>query len=145
MATLAFLVAACLDPVQAALVLAILVAYRGSQPIMLAGVVAAVVSETVMMLAVSGYVWGELIAPRVVAALLQAAVLFWCVSIVRSAARSASAALGGSRLSSSGGTASLEAQTIDAQGSRPGRLAAWRIGSHARRYFMGLLKRKLQP
>ena len=37
MVTLAFLIAACLDPVQAALVLAIVVAYRGPLPIVVAG------------------------------------------------------------------------------------------------------------
>lgn len=83
MATLAFVLAAFLDPVQAAIVLAVVLVHRGSQPIVVAGVVAAVVSETVMALAADGYVWGELIGPRAVSALLQAAVLCGVVRFIR--------------------------------------------------------------
>src|SRR5262245_18498572 len=76
MVTVAFLLAAFLDPVQAALVLAVLLLYRGPQPILVAAAAAAVASETVIMLAAADYMWGELIAPRLVASLMQA-VLIW--------------------------------------------------------------------
>lgn len=78
------IVLAVLDPVQAGIVLAIILIYRGTLPIIVAGVIAAVASETVMALAADGYVWGEFILPRVVSSLMQAAVLCWIVRAVRS-------------------------------------------------------------
>jgi hypothetical protein len=84
MATLAFLLAAFLDPVQAGIVLAVVLVHRGPLPVIVAGVAAAAVSETVMALAADGYTWGELIAPRMVASLLQATALWWVVRLVRS-------------------------------------------------------------
>jgi uncharacterized membrane protein YeaQ/YmgE (transglycosylase-associated protein family) len=95
MATLTFLLAAFLDqarivlatfldPVQAGIALAVVLVYRGALPAIVAGVVAAVVSETVLALAAAGYTWGEWFAPRVVSSLLQAAVLCWVVRLVRS-------------------------------------------------------------
>ena len=60
MVTLAFLVAACLDPVQAApSARSSFIAYRGPQPVLAAGAAAALATETVMALAAAGYVWGE--------------------------------------------------------------------------------------
>src|SRR5687768_825344 len=109
MVTLAFLIAACLDPVQAALVLALVIAYRGPLPIVAAGTAAALITETVMTLAAADYAWGELIAPRLVAALAQAAVAVLAVWAVRGAARSAGAALGIGRLAADGGSAALDA------------------------------------
>jgi hypothetical protein len=94
MVTLEFLMAACLDPVQAALVLALVVVYRGPLPTVAAGCAAALIAETVMALAADGYVWGELFAPRLVAALLQAVVAVAAVWAVRQVARSAGVALG---------------------------------------------------
>src|SRR5262249_46494185 len=106
MVTLEFLVAASLDPVQAALVLAFVIACRGFEPVLISGVAAALVTETIMALAAPDYVWGELIAPRLVAALLQAVVLVLVLWAVRRAARSAAAALG--RLASGGSTPNVE-------------------------------------
>ena len=83
MATLAFVLAAFLDPVQAGVVLAVILVHRGALPVVVAGVFAAVVSETVMALAADAYVWGEFILPRVVSSLMQAAVLCWIVRAVR--------------------------------------------------------------
>jgi len=83
MATLAFVLAAFLDPVQAGIVLGVILVHRGPLPIIVAGAIAAVVSETVMVLAADDYMWGELIAPRVVSSLLQAAVLCWLVRFIR--------------------------------------------------------------
>jgi uncharacterized membrane protein YeaQ/YmgE (transglycosylase-associated protein family) len=84
MATLSFVLAAFLDPVQAGLVLAVILVHRGSLPVIVAGIIAALVSETVMALAADGYVWGEFILPRAVSSLMQAAVLCWIVRAVRS-------------------------------------------------------------
>jgi hypothetical protein len=83
MAGLAYLLAVFLDPVQAALVLAIVLAYRGPQPVIVAGTVAAAVSEAIMVAAASGYPWGEFVLPRLVACLMQAAVLHWIVRAIR--------------------------------------------------------------
>ena len=142
MVTLAFLVAACLDPVQAALVLALVIACRGFQPILVAGAAGAIVTETVMSLAAPEYVWGELLAPRLVAALLQAAVSVLVIRMVWSAARSAGAAIGVSRLSASDGTSSCGVLQ-----SRPAsrRMPLWHLQSYARRRLDGLRQRKMQP
>jgi hypothetical protein len=79
MASLAYLLAVALDPVQAALVLAIVLAYRGPHPVIVGGTVAAAASEAIMVAAASGYPWGELVLLRLVACLMQAAVLHWIV------------------------------------------------------------------
>jgi len=139
MATLAFLVAACLDPVQAVLVLAFVVAYRGVQPILVAGAAAALVTETTMALAASGYVWGELIAPRLVAALMQAAVLLLAVRIVRGVAGCAGGVIGGGRLFSGARTAAFE--VLESR-SAPRRIAPWLTRSHLRRHLARLRRRK---
>lgn len=148
MATLAFLRDAGLDPVQAALVLVIVLVYRGSEPILVAGTAAAVIAETVMALAADGYTWGEWIAPRLVSAVLQATVLFWTVSLVRSVARSVMAGSGGvadesgvDRLSG-GGATTLGAFDAHAPSRRP---APWHMRSHVRRRTYKLRERKLQP
>ena len=137
MVTLAFLVAACLDPVQAALVLVVVLAYRGPQPVLVAGAAAALATETVMALAASGYVWGELIAPRLVAALLQAAALVVVVRLVRSAARG-HGALGAGRLAQGGASAALEAPRRLRR--RPGT-----CGPTPSAAFRSCSKRKMQP
>jgi len=139
MVTLAFLIAACLDPVQAALVLALVIAYRGPLPIVAAGAAGALITETVMMLAAPDYVWGELIAPRLVAALAQAAVAVLAVWAVRGAARSAGAALGIGWLATDGGSAAL-----DALEPRPvsARMALWHMRSYARRRISELRGKK---
>jgi hypothetical protein len=82
METLAFIVAAFLDPLQAGIVLAVLCLYHRSMPILVAALVAVVASETIMAFAGPGYMWGELIAPRLLAALLQASTLFWVVRFI---------------------------------------------------------------
>jgi hypothetical protein len=137
MVTLAFLVAACLDPVQAALVLVVVLAYRGPQPVLVAGAAAALATETVMALAASGYVWGELFAPRLVAALLQAAALVVVVRIVRSAAKGTGAALGAGRLAQGGASAALEAPP-----PAPPPTAPWHMRSYAARRISGLQQNK---
>jgi hypothetical protein len=83
MATLAFLLAAFLDPVQAALVLVVALAYRGPLPILVAGATAALVAETFMLLVFADYPWGQWIAPRLVAALWQAVILCWVAASLR--------------------------------------------------------------
>jgi hypothetical protein len=75
MATLEFLLAAILDPVQAALVLALILAYRGPLPIVVVATAAAVASETVTVLAAADFAWGETLLPRLIASLVQTAVL----------------------------------------------------------------------
>jgi hypothetical protein len=82
MAMLEFLLAALLDPVQAALVLAVVLAYRGPLPVPVAAVAAAVASETIMAVAGADYTWGEMLAPRLASSLAQAAVLCWIVGLV---------------------------------------------------------------
>jgi hypothetical protein len=83
MATLDFVLSAFLDPVQAAIVLAVILIHRGAQPVVVAGVVAALLAETVMALAADAYLWGELIGPRVFSALMQAAVLVWIGRLIQ--------------------------------------------------------------
>jgi hypothetical protein len=75
MATLEFLLAAILDPVQAALVLVLILAYRGPLPIVVVAAAAAVAAETVVVLAAVDYTWGETLLPRLIASLVQTAVL----------------------------------------------------------------------
>jgi hypothetical protein len=82
METLAFIVAAFLDPLQAGIVLAVLCLYQRPMPILVAALVAVVASETIMAFAGPGYLWGELIVPRLLAALLQASTLYWVVRFV---------------------------------------------------------------
>jgi len=103
-ATLAFVLAAFLDPVQAGIVLAFVLVHRGPQPIVVAGVVAAVVSETVMALAADGYMWGELIVPRAVSSLMQAAVLCWLIRLIQLARRGVAPIGGGRALGNAGAT-----------------------------------------
>jgi hypothetical protein len=83
MATLDFVLAASLDPVQAVFVLAVVLVYRGPHPIIVAGAIAALVAETVMLVAADDYLWGELIAPRAVSCFVQAAALCWIVRAIR--------------------------------------------------------------
>jgi hypothetical protein len=92
MATLSFVLAAFLDPFQAGIVLAVVLVHRGALPVIVAGAVAAVVSETIMALAADDYMWGEFVAPRLVSSLLQAAVLCGVVRWVRSLRTGGSAA-----------------------------------------------------
>ena len=82
METLAFIVAAFLDPLQAGIVLAVLCLYQRPMPILVAALVAVVASETIMAFAGPGYLWGELIIPRLLASLLQASTLYWVVRFV---------------------------------------------------------------
>lgn len=82
METLAFIVAAFLDPLQAGIVLAVLCLYQRAMPILAAALVAVVASETIMAFAGPGYLWGELLVPRLLAALLQASTLYWVVRFV---------------------------------------------------------------
>ncbi len=92
MATLGFVLAAFLDPVQAGIVLAVVLVHRGALPVIVAGLAAALVSESVMALAADDYAWGELLMPRVVSALMQAAVLWWVVRWARALRSSGSTA-----------------------------------------------------
>jgi hypothetical protein len=82
MAMLEFLHAALLDPVQAALVLAVVLAYGGPLRLVVAAVAASVVSETIMAIAGADYTWGEMMAPRLVSSLAQAAVLCWIIGAI---------------------------------------------------------------
>jgi hypothetical protein len=83
MAMLDFLLAALLDPAQAALVLAAVLAYRGPLPVPVAAITATVASETIMALAAADYLWGEMVAPRLVSSLAHAVLLCWIVGLIR--------------------------------------------------------------
>jgi hypothetical protein len=136
MATLAFLLAAFLDPVQAALVLAIVLGYRGPQPILIAAAVAATASETIMMLAAADYTWGELVVPRLASSLMQAAVLCPAVRLIRKhwmgLARPDSERLQGSPL-----TTLRSLMT----GAATHRLAPWHMRAYVRRRLIRLRSR----
>jgi putative Ca2+/H+ antiporter (TMEM165/GDT1 family) len=83
MATLAFMLAAFFDPFQAGMVLAIICLHRGPWPIIVAAAIATLVSETVIALATDAYMWGELVAPRLISSLLQATFLYHVVWFIR--------------------------------------------------------------
>jgi hypothetical protein len=137
MVTLAFLIAAFLDPFQAALVLAILLLYRGPQPILIAAATAAAVSETVIMLAAVDYAWGELIVPRLAASLMQAVLLAWIVRLARTVAARAVAGLRVQRLAN-GVMAALGSL---AASFPPQRLAPWHMRAFVRRRLIRLRNR----
>jgi hypothetical protein len=118
MAMLEFLLAALLDPVQAALVLVVVLAYRGPLPVLVAAATAAVASETIMALAAADYTWGEMTAPRLVSSVAQAAVLCWIVGLVWP-----------SRVAASENAASVS------------RLAPWHMRAFVRRRLMRLRER----
>ena len=148
MVTLAFLLAAFLDPVQAALVLAILLIYRGPQAVLVAAAVAAAASETAIMLASFDYVWGELIAPRFAASLMQAALLSWIVGSIRpgragphaqwSLRRLASHVIAaiGVGLEAAAGVLASRAARFSVQ-----RLAPWHMRAYVKRRLMRLRSR----
>jgi hypothetical protein len=94
MAILGFVLASFLDPIQAGIVLVVLLVHRGALPVIVAALCATLVCETAMALAAADYVWGELLAPRMVSALLQAAVLWWAVRWLRSFRRGSAAPAG---------------------------------------------------
>jgi hypothetical protein len=141
MASLAYLLAVFLDPVQAALVLAAVLVYRGPHPVFVAGAVAAAVSETIMV--ASGYAWGEFVLPRLAACLMQAAVLNWLVrAILRAgeaggAARRALAWLGIDWFPTKPATAGARPQ----HRSQAQRLAPWNMRAYVRRRLYRLLQR----
>jgi hypothetical protein len=140
MVTLAFLLAAFLDPIQAALVFAILLLYRGPQPILIAAAAAAAVSETVIMLAAVDYTWGELIAPRLVASLMQAVLLAWIVRLLRPSAAGAVARSGAQRLA--GNVMNVVAALGSlAAASQAQRLAPWHMRAYVRRRLLRLRSR----
>jgi hypothetical protein len=132
--------AACLDPVQAALVLALVVVYRGPLPTVVAGSAAALIAETVMALAADGYVWGELFAPRLVAALLQAVAAVALVWAVRQVARRTGVALGllAPRGADADRTAAMPAAREEPPAAvAPLGLALWHMRAYARRRISG--------
>jgi hypothetical protein len=125
MAMLAFLLATLVDPVQAALVLAAVLLYRGPQPILVAGAAAAALSETVTVVAAVDYTWGELLVPRLAASLAQAAVLWWLVRLMRQAR------IGGDAPQAGGeATAALGSLSAGAAGHR---FAPWHMRAYVRR------------
>jgi hypothetical protein len=137
MATLSFLLAAALDPVQAAIVLAVLIIYRGPQPIILAGATATLAAETLLALAAVHYTWGEVVAPRLVASLIQAALLCWLIRLfgrlrVTGVARSGVGAF------SSPPVASLRSLSTRSTLHRP---APWHMRAYVRRRIYRLRSR----
>jgi hypothetical protein len=134
MATLDFVVAAFLDPVQAAIVLAVVLAHRGPRPVVVAGVVAGLVSETVRYVAADGYVWGTALAPHVVATLMQAAVLCRLVRLVQPARRSEASAGGGRAL----GNADATLASLGGAGPLPSPAGPWRMQTYVRHRINGL-------
>jgi hypothetical protein len=140
MASLAYPLAVLLDPVQSALVLAIVLVYRGPQPVIVAGVTAAAASETIMVVAASGYTWGEVMLPRLAACLMQAAVLHWIVTAIlrmrepRDAARRGLSWLG---ITPPAGPAFGGLQ----KRSRAQRLAPWHMRAYVRRRLARLRRR----
>ena len=75
-----------------AIVLAVICFYRGPLPIIVAAGITTVLSETLISLATQAYTWGELLTPRLIASLMQAALLYWVVRAI------------GQRIAPSGGT-----------------------------------------
>src|SRR5262245_52468100 len=128
MVTLAFLLAAFLDPVQAALVLAILLVYRGPQPMLVAAAAAAAASETVITLAASDYVWGELIVPRLAASLMQAVLMWWMIRLV---GRIWSGAVAGSGAQRLGGNVMAALGSLTASAGVQ-RLAPWHMRAYVK-------------
>jgi hypothetical protein len=122
MAMLEFLPAALLDPVQAALVPAVVLVWRGPAPVPVAAIAAAVASETVMALAAADYTWGEMMVPRLVSSMLQAALLCWIVGLVRP-----------------GPGAPRQ------QAARSSRLTRWQMRALVRRRLTWLRERKIHP
>jgi hypothetical protein len=122
MAMLDFLLAALLDPVQAALVLAVVLAWRGPVPFLVAAVTAAVVSETITALAAADYAWGEMMVPRLLSSMVQACVACWIIGLVRPRRRIA--------------------RQHDARLSR---FAPWHLRAFVRRRLIWLRERKLHP
>jgi hypothetical protein len=120
MAMLEFLPAALLDPVQAALVLAVVLSWRGPAPIPVAAVAVAVASETVMALAAENYTWGEMMVPRLVSSMVQAALLCRIVGLVRP------------------GPGAPQQQA-----ARSSRLTPWQMRALVRRRLNGLRERKI--
>jgi hypothetical protein len=116
---LQFLPAALLDPVQAALVLAVVLAWRGPAPIPVAAVAVAVASETVMVLAAADYTWGEMMVPRLVSSMVQAALLCRIAGLVRPSR-----------------------DTPRQQAARSSRLMPWHVRALARRLYW-LRERKI--
>lgn len=137
MATLAFLVAALLDPVQAALVLALMLAYRGPQPVLVAAAATAAISETVTVMAGIDYSWGEMLAPRLTAALVQAGALWWLMKLVRQALSGARPATSAAQLTSEAPPPS-GTFTAEQVGQRS---AAWEMRAYIRRHVQRLLTR----
>jgi hypothetical protein len=107
MAILGFVLAAFLDPIQAGIVLGVVLAYRGPLPVIVAAVAATILSETIMALAADDYVWGEFVAPRLVSSLMQGAVLCWAVRWVRFLRVGGSAAPPGADVSTAGAAAAF--------------------------------------
>jgi hypothetical protein len=118
MVMLEFLLAALLDPVQAVLVLAVILAYRGPVPVAVAAVMAAVASETITALAVADYTWGEMMPPRLLSSVAQAAMLYWIVDLIW-ASRAAS----------------------EQRAARSSRLPAWHMRALVRRRLFRLRER----
>ena len=137
MATLAFVLAACVDPVQAGLVLAIILVHRGPQPILVAAAVAAVVSETASVLVADEHAWGELLAPRAVASLLQAAILAWLVRFIRQSRTGGDVAQAEAGAASGNATASLAAEPPPPVS----RIAPWHMRTYVRRRLKKLRSR----
>ena len=141
MASLAYLLAVFLDPVQAALVLAIVLAYRGPQPVIVTGMVAAAVSETIMVAAASGYTWGELILPRLVACLMQAAVLHWIVRAILRPSEAGGTARRGLSWLGINWLPAVAAFGRPQERSQARRLAPWHMRAYVRRRLARLRKR----
>jgi hypothetical protein len=142
MAMLAFLLATLLDPVQAALVLAAVLLYRGPQPILVAGAAAAAVSETVTVMAAVDYTWGELLVPRFAASLVQAAALWWLVRLMRQARPGGDApqARGGRSLKRPRRPCDRSQRAL--QGHR---FAPWHMRAYVRRLLRRLRIKQIQP
>jgi hypothetical protein len=137
MATLAFVLAAVLDPVQAGIVLAIILVHRGPHPVVVAGVMAAILSETATVLAADNYMWGELIAPRAASSLMQAAILGWVVRLVRQIRVGGDIAPTGVSPSGGNATASLTAGSLPSAS----RLSPWHMRAYVRRQMEKLRSR----
>jgi hypothetical protein len=126
---LAFLLATLLDPVQAALVLAVLLLYRGPQPVLVAGAAAAALSETVTVVAAVDYTWGQLLVPRLAASLAQAAALWWLVRLMRQARAGGDAPQAREPFAGEA-TAALGSLSAGAAGHR---FAPWHMRAYVRR------------
>jgi hypothetical protein len=104
-------------------------------------VAAAAVAETVMVLAAVDYGWGELMAPRLVASVTQAALLGWLVRLARQLRMGSAAAGSGVVRPGAGRLPASAAAMFESIGGPMRRLAPWHMRAYVRRHLERLRAR----